>query len=70
MLTKLKNIKEYQAKDITRASSEYIYSLVKKGLKTVAYSHGTYGVNGWVGQDENGNLYKITARNTNLFIVL
>lgn len=70
MLTSLKNIKGYEAEDITRASSEYIYSLVKRGLKCLAYSHGTYGINGWVGQDEKGTLYKITARNTNLFIVL
>ena len=70
MLTSLKNIKEFDAKDITRASSEYIYSLVKKGLKCVAYSHGIYGANGWVGQTKDGTLYKITARNTNLFIVL
>lgn len=70
MLTKLKNIKTYEAEDITSASSEYIYSLVKKGLECVAYSHGIYGVNGWVGQDSKGNMYKITKRSGNLFIVL
>lgn len=70
MLTKLKNIKGYEAEDITNASSEYICNLVKKGLKCIAYSHGTYGVNGYVGQAKNGTLYKITKRNGNLFIVL
>ena len=70
MLTSLKNIKGYEAEDITSASSEYIYSLVKKGLECVAYSHGVYGVNGWVGKTKNGELYKITKRNSNLFIVL
>ena len=70
MLTSLKNIKGYEAEDITNASSEYVYNLVKKGLKCVAYSHGVYGVNGWVGQAKDGTLYKITKRNSNLFIVL
>lgn len=70
MLTSLKNIKGYQAEDITSAASEYIYSLVKQGIKCIAYSHGTYGVNGWVGQAKDGTLYKITKRNGNLFIVL
>lgn len=32
MLTSLKNIKEYEAEDITNASSEYIYNLVKGGI--------------------------------------
>ena len=67
---RLKDIKNIEAKDLTNASSEVVYDLVKKGIETIAISHGTYGVNGWLGQDKNGTLYKITARNTNLFIVL
>ena len=67
---RLKDIKEVKAKDLTNASSEVVYDLVKKGIKTVAISHGTYGVNGWLGQSKNGTLYKITSRSGNLFIVL
>ena len=70
MLTKLKNIKGYEAEDITNASSEYVYSLVKQGLECVGYSHGVYGVNGWLGRAKDGTLYKITKRSGNLFIVL
>ena len=67
---RLKDIKNIEAEDLTNASSEYVYDLVKKGLECVAYSHGTYGVNGWLGRDSLGNLYKITSRSGNLFIVL
>lgn len=67
---RLKDIKNIEAKDLTNMSSEIVYDLVKKGIKTVAISHGTYGVNGWLGQDTKGNLYKITSRSGNLFIVL
>lgn len=67
---RLKDIKNIEAKDLTNMSSEVVYDLVKKGIETVATSIGVYGVNGWIGQDEKGTLYKITARNTNLFIVL
>lgn len=67
---RLKDIKEVKAKDLTNASSEIVYDLVKKGVKTVAISSGVYGVNGWLGQSKNGTLYKITSRSGNLFIVL
>lgn len=67
---RLKDIKEVKAKDLTNASSEIVYDLVKKGIETVTISMGVYGVNGWLGQDTKGNLYKITSRNSNLFIVL
>lgn len=67
---RLKDIKNIYAEDLTNASSEIVYDLVKKGVKTVAISMGIYGVNGWLGQDTNGTLYKITARNVNLFIVV
>lgn len=69
MLTSLKNIKGYEAEDITSASSEYVFSLITRGLKCVAYSHGIYGINGWLGQTEDGKFYKITKRTGNLFIV-
>lgn len=67
---RLKDIKNIEAEDLTNASSEVVYDLVKKGIKTVALSKGIYGVNGWLGRDTKGNLYKITSRNSNLFIVL
>ena len=67
---RLKDIKNIYAKDLTNASSEVVYDLVKKGIETIALSKGIYGVNGWLGQDTKGNLYKITSRNSNLFIVL
>ena len=69
-MMRLKDIKEYEAEDLTNASSEVVYDLVKKGIKTVAISIGVYGVNGWVGRDEKGTLYKIIGRVANLFIVL
>lgn len=67
---RLKDIKNIYAEDLTNASSEIVYDLVKKGVKTVAVSMGIYGVNGWLGQDTKGNLYKITSRSSNLFIVV
>lgn len=67
---RLKDIKNIEAKDLTNMSSEVVYDLVKKGVKTVAISTGVYGVNGWLGQDKKGDLYKITSRSDNLFIVL
>ena len=36
-------------------------------LRTVATSYGVYGINGALFEDENGELYKITARNSTLF---
>ena len=38
-----------------------------KKKEIVAYSCGTYVVNGLIFSDMNGNLYKITLRNSNLF---
>lgn len=67
---RLKDIKNIEAKDLTNMSSEVVYDLVKKGVETVAISTGVYGVNGWLGRDTKGNLYKITSRSGNLFIVL
>ena len=66
---KLKEIKNTYAKDITRLSDKEVYSLVNKGLETIAVSCGVYDMNGWLGKDKDGNLYKITKRTGNLFIV-
>lgn len=70
---KLKEIKAINAKDITSFSEEDIKKLVKKenGLETVSISLGTYGMNGALFQGNNSKtLYKITARNTNLFYLV
>lgn len=68
MKTTLKEIKSYNYKDITHITSEERRKIVKKEI--VAYSYGTYGVNGLVFSDMNGELYKITLRNSNLFYFL
>ncbi len=53
--------------DITHATLEDLY---KKQLKTLAISKGPYGANGAILKDENGKIYAITARCTNLFAVV
>lgn len=68
MKTTLKEIKSYNCKDITHISTEECRKIEKKEL--VAYSYGTYGVNGLIFSDMNGELYKITVRNSNLFYFL
>lgn len=68
MKTTLKEIKSYNCKDITCISSEECRKIVKKEI--VAYSYGTYGVNGIIFSDMNDELYKITLRNSNLFYFL
>jgi hypothetical protein len=54
-------IKATNATDIT--ASERI-----KGLHIIAKSYGVYGMNGALLEDNAGNLYKITCRNSNLFM--
>lgn len=53
------------ATDITSWSQEQIMEI--KPLTKIAVSKGTYGMNGALLKDDNGNLYVITARNSNLF---
>ena len=50
------------AEDLTQASHEEIKSKIKHCEK-VGYSSGIYGING------SGQLYAITARNSNLFMI-
>ena len=58
-----KEIKNFNALDITSESDkEY-----RQGLSVFAKSYGVYGMNGAILQDTDGNFYKITARNSNLF---
>ena len=68
MKTTRKAIRETCATDITNYSFEQADELMKThNLQTIAMSFGVYGMNGALFEDENGDLYKITARNTTLF---
>lgn len=68
MKTTQKAIRETCATNITNYSFEQANELMNAhNLQTVAMSFGIYGMNGALFEDENGELYKITARNTTLF---
>ena len=66
--TTRKAIRETYAMDITNYSFDQANDLMNAHtLRTIAMSFGIYGMNGALFEDENGDLYKITARNTTLF---
>ena len=66
--TTRKAIRETRAIDITNYSFDQANDLMNTHtLRTVAMSYGVYGMNGALFEDENGELYKITARNSTLF---
>ena len=66
--TTRKAIRETYAIDITNYSFDQANELMNAHtLRTVAISFGVYGMNGALFEDENGELYKITARNSTLF---
>lgn len=70
---RLKEIKGVNATDVTNYSNDNILALMvlEKGIRTIAISKGTYGANGGLFQGDNtGTLYKVTARNTNLFTLI
>lgn len=68
MKTTQKAIRETCATDITHYSFDQANDLMNAHtLRTVAMSYGVYGMNGALFEDENGELYKITARNSTLF---
>ena len=68
MKTIQKAIRETCATDITNYSFEQADELMNAHtLRTVAMSYGVYGMNGALFEDENRELYKITARNSTLF---
>lgn len=72
MKTSLKDIKNYNAIDITYKSFEEMKKLINKetGFREVAYSSGVYGVNGAIVQGiKNKKLYKIVSRTTVLFMI-
>ena len=66
--TTRKAIRETYAMDITNYSFDQANDLMNAHtLRTVAMSFGVYGMNGALFEDEKGELYKITARNSTLF---
>ena len=66
--TTRKAIRETCATDITHYNFDQANGLMNSHiLRTVAMSFGVYGMNGALFEDENGELYKITARNSTLF---
>ena len=66
--TTRKAIRETYAMDITNYSFDQAHELMNAHtLRTIAMSFGVYGMNGALFEDENGELYKITARNSTLF---
>lgn len=66
--TTRKAIRETYAMDITNYSFDQANELMNTHtMRTIAMSFGVYGMNGALFEDENGELYKITARNSTLF---
>ena len=66
--TTRKAIRETCATNITNYSFDQANDLMNTHtLRTVAMSFGVYGMNGALFEDENRDLYKITARNSTLF---
>ena len=70
--TTKKEIREYVrlglAQDITVYDFDQAEQLRKDhALDVIAVSRGVYGINGALLQDENGERYAITARNSTLF---
>ena len=66
--TTQKAIRKTCAIDITNYNFDQVNELMKAHtLQTVAMAYGVYGMNGALFEDENGDLYKITARNSTLF---
>lgn len=66
--TTRKAIRETYAMDITNYSFDQANDLMNAHtLRTIAMSFGVHGMNGALFEDENGDLYKITARNSTLF---
>ena len=70
---RLKEIKNTNAIDITQLNYNDIKKLDKKerGFEKISVSFGMYGMNGALLQGrKTKELYKITARNTNLFYLV
>lgn len=68
MKTTLKEIKAFNAVDVTRYTDAEIRALGH--LRNVAYSVGVYGVNGAVAVDDHGRYFKVASRCSNLFCLI
>lgn len=65
--------KTLDADDITNYNSDEVNRLynIERGFRTVAYSVGTYGINSCLCKgNTSDNMFIVTARNTNLFIIM
>ena len=51
----------------TKVDAAYARELRKKGISAVDVSYGTYGMNGALLRDNDGNQYVITSRSPSLF---
>ena len=51
----------------TKVDPAYARELRKKGVRAIDVSYGTYGINGALLLDNDGNQYVITARSPSLF---
>lgn len=65
--TTLRTIKDYVRLGIATDVTNYASEDLPKCYNKICYSSGTYGINGGVYEDKEGNMYAITARNSNLY---
>lgn len=67
----LKEIKGYinngVATNVATLTNEEINNLSKQSIEKIGCSCGTYGINGGLFKDNEGNLYAIVGRTTDLF---
>ena len=71
---KLKEIRAYsKMNDVTNLNnwhSNEVYDLIKNHeIEIIGKSIGVYGIIGVLARDENNQLYTLTVRNSNLFIL-
>ncbi len=74
MKMKLKEIRAYSkmngVRNLNNWCSDEVYDLIKNHkIEIIGKSLGVYGVNGILARDENNQLYTLTVRNSNLFIL-
>lgn len=75
MKMKLKEIRAYNnlngVTNINNWYSKDVYNLIKNHeIEIIGKSIGVYGINGVLARDENNQLYTLTVRNSNLFILI
>lgn len=75
MKMKLKEIRAYNkmngVTNINNWCSKDVYNLIKNHkIEIIGKSIGVYGINGVLACDENNQLYTLTTRNSNLFILV